>query len=176
MPIKRLIVALGVAGALVAPALSVTPAGAVGARVATRNCVASQLSVSHGTPNGAAGTIFIPIVFTNHGPACALWGVPAIQPVSGARHNPVGPLARNESMGEMPVRHVVKTGRSVSAAVGFTETGNYPSASCVAKKVSGVLVTLGSFVSRRYVALSDTVCTKRSSVSTRLLVAGVTGN
>jgi len=139
------------------------------------NCVSSQIKVSHGPAQGTAGTTYYAIVFTNKGAACALWGVPTIQPVKGAAHHAVGPMARSLSMGMMPVRQVVAKGHSVSVAIGVTDTGNYTPSACVAAKADGILVALGSFVHSTYVHLPISVCTKLTSVTTKLIVPGMTG-
>jgi hypothetical protein len=140
------------------------------------NCVPAQIAVTHGAANGAAGTIYYPIVFTNTGATCAIFGVPAIQPVAGTPHHPVGPLAQSLSMGQMPARHVIAKGQSVSVAFGVTETGNFTPSTCVARSASGVTVTLGTFVTPRFVHLPITVCSKRSSTTTKLITPGVTGH
>ncbi len=142
------------------------------------NCAPTQLRVSLGQSEGAAGTIYYPIVFTNHGGTCAIWGVPAVQPVrGGATHSrvPVGPAARNNSIGEMPVRHVLPTGRSVSDGLGVAESANYPARDCVAKWAGAIIVRLGTFVPGTELPLKISVCTKVASVSTRLIVSGATG-
>jgi hypothetical protein len=135
-----------------------------------KSCVSRNLRITLGTAQGTAGTIYYPIVFTNLGPfACSIFGVPAIQPVSGVHHRPVGPPARSLSMGEMPALHTLAKGQSVSVAFGVVETGNYAPSTCVAKAASGVQVSIGSFVHSRYVRLPINVCTARASTTTKLL-------
>ena len=129
-----------------AGATAVTPASA--AMVA--NCRATQLHLSVGQPSGAAGT-------SSHSRA----------------H--VGPSARNESMGEMGVRHVVAPGKSVSDAFGVTDTLNYSAATCRPRWAGGIEVTLGDFLRHGYVALRISVCTRLASTRTQLIVAGATG-
>jgi len=168
------VLSTGLIGA--AGAAGVTPASA--AMVA--NCRATQLHLSVGQPSGAAGTSWYPVVFTNTGTAaCAIWGVPQIQPVlGGASHSRahVGPSARNESMGEMGVRHVVAPGKSVSDAFGVTDTLNYSAATCRPRWAGGIEVTLGDFLRHGYVALRISVCTRLASTRTQLIVAGATGD
>ena len=154
--------------------LGVASGDVVASAVAVPSCRPTQLIVSIGRPNGALGTIYYPIVFTNHGARCALWGVPRVQPV-GVGRRAVGPPARNESVGRMPVRHVVATKQSVSAALGVVETGNYPPSRCTARAVLGVEVSLPGFVPPTYRALRTTVCTRRVSTYILLVVAGTTG-
>ena len=120
-----------------------------------KNCVPNHLKVSMGTAQGTAGTIYHPIIVTNVGvTVCALWGVPSVQPVvGGATHSRVhvGPLARNVSMGEMPVRQTLKPAHSVSDAFGVTESGNYTKSTCLPKNAGAIIVTLGNFVGQAYV-------------------------
>jgi len=153
-------------------------ASSVVSATTVKNCLAAHLRVSVGQSQGTAGTIYYPIVFTNAGPACALWGAPAIQPVVGGpthSHVAVGPAARYLNMGAMPVRHVIATGKSVSGAFGVSESGNYTPSLCGAKTAHAIVVTLAGFVPSRYLPLTISVCTKRTSTTTRLLVAGTTG-
>lgn len=167
--LNRLVVSAMVAGAtLIVPSLGAS------ATTTTPSCAPAQMSVSLGHASGAAGTIYYPLVFTNHAGACAIWGVPAIQPVGDARR-PVGPRARNASIGEMPARHVLAHGRAVSVGFGVSETGNYSRASCAPRLARGVVVSLAPFVKPTYVALVISVCTRVASTSTRLLTPGVTG-
>ena len=174
---KRVLVAAGLsASSLVAGGTVAFSAATAASATSVKNCVPSQITVTHGSANGAAGTVHYPIVFTNTGATCAIFGVPAVQPVAGSAHHVVGPLARSLSMGEMPVRHVIAKGQSVSVAFGVTEAGNFTPSTCVMRSANGVVVTLGTFVSSRYVHLPIVVCTKRTSITTRLITAGVTGS
>jgi hypothetical protein len=161
-----------VAGA--APFAALASMGAASAASVTPSCAATQLSVTIGRAQGTAGTTYYPIVFTNRGGTCAIWGVPAIQPVATGRRA-LGPMAHNTSVGMMPVRHVIKYGQAVSVAFGVVETGNYPAASCAPRRAVGVSVSLGSFLPATYRPLSITVCTLRASTTTRLLASGVNG-
>jgi len=175
--LSSLLVAIGlVAGVLITGAgvlaVAVAPAGGVN----VKSCLSKNLKVSLGNVQGTAGTIYHPIVFTNVGSfACTIFGVPVIQPVSGVGHRAIGPPARNLSMGEMPAIHLLAVGRSVSVAFGVTETGNYTRSTCVPRTADGVMVSVGSFLHSRYVHLPIDVCTKRTSISTKLITAGTTG-
>ena len=148
-----------------------TPAGATN----VANCVSSQLTLTHGRSQGTAGTTYVPIVVTNHRGTCAIWGVPAIQPVIGATHRALGPIARNLSMGEMAARQLIAKGASVSVAFGVVDTGNYSPSTCVARRANGVKVSLGGFFAHRFVGFPLTVCTKITSTTTRLLAKGSRG-
>jgi hypothetical protein len=171
---RACLAAVAVAGLLVAGdgALEATPAAASTAPA----CVSSHILISHGKSLGAAGTTFVPIVFTNRGAACTIWGVPTINPVTSASpHQKVGPASRNTSMGEMAALHTLQRGQSVSTAFGVADTGNYVATSCHAVRASGVTVTMGTFFRESYIALPITVCTKFSTTTTRLVSAGRNG-
>lgn len=174
---KRLLVAvaLGATVITIAPVGSVTVGAAPAPRIVDGNCRAAQLSVSLGASEGAAGTIYYPIVFTDHGGACWIWGVPSIQAVVGKHHHPQGPPATNMSRGEMPARHRLVRGGAVSVGFGVAESGNYPASACRARNASGVVVSLAPFTRATYVALRISVCTRLASTRTQLIVAGRTG-
>ena len=71
---RAVLVGVTVAAGVATPTIG---AGAATPRVAVHSCTPSAMGVSRGTSQGAAGTIYYPLVFTNHGPACAIWGVPS---------------------------------------------------------------------------------------------------
>lgn len=144
------------------------------AAAATPTCRSSQLRVSLGAAQGATGTLYRPVILTNAGGTCALWGAPAIQPVNGARR-PVGPASRSASVGEMPVRHVLTHGQSVSAPFGVVPVTNYPSARCRAASAAGIRVSLLPFLHPIYLRIALRSCTLQASTSTGLLVAGPRG-
>ena len=155
---------------------AVPPSGAASTpRTAGTNCQPAQLRVSIGRADGAAGTIYHPIVFTDLGGDCWIWGVPRVQPVVGRAHHPLGPTAANASIGQLPARHLLRRGAAVSDGFGVAETGNYPLSRCRARNASGVVVSLEPFVRPTYLALRISVCTLRASTHTQLLVAGRTG-
>ncbi len=156
----------------VAPLLTgAVRAGAAG----VPSCVSAQLVVHVGRPSGAAGTIYHPLILTNRGGTCVLWGVPVIQPVAGPAGRPVGPAARNASIGQMPARHVLGRGASVADAFGVSEVGNYPPARCRAARAWGVVISLRPFLAPRRVRLTSAVCTRQASTTTRMVTPGVTG-
>ncbi len=138
-------------------------------------CASAQLVVYVGVSSGTAGTIYYSLVLTNRRAACVLWGVPAIQPVAGPTGRALGPPARNASVGQMPARHVVARGSSVSVAWGVSEVGNYPPARGRAAHAWGVTIALRPFLAPRRVRLASAVCTRLASTTTRLVAPGVTG-
>lgn len=139
-------------------------------------CTPSGLSVHVGKPQGTAGTSYYPLIFTNTGTSsCTIFGVPGVQPVSGANRTALGPAATSTSMGMMPALHTLAHNASVSSAIGVVDTGNYTASTCAAQTANGIIVHLGTFVLARFEPVSWSVCTKRSSVTTRLLAPGTNG-
>lgn len=152
---------------------------AIAAAATVRNCVASHLRVSLGAARGHLGTVVQPVVITNAGPACVIFGVPMIQPVVGGASRSrvhVGAPARNLSMGEMAALHVVATGSSVSDAFAVMKVSDWSFSACRPERADGVLVSMGQFVPRVYVPIKITVCTKVPSTGTRLITSGTTGS
>ncbi|MFI5035360.1 MAG: DUF4232 domain-containing protein [Acidimicrobiales bacterium] len=141
----------------------------------TPSCKPAQMVVSRGAAQGTAGTIYYPIIFTNTGGTCTIFGVPHIQPVVGPMHHALGPAAGNASMGEMPALHRLARGQSVSVGYGVTESGNFSVASCHPKTANGILVSLTPFVKSTFVKMTISVCTSRVSTHSRLLSPGKLG-
>jgi len=138
-------------------------------------CTSSQIHVTVGRFQGAAGTNFAPLIFTNSGTTCTLSGVPAVQPIADAvALRPVGPAAVSDSKGMMPSLHTLRKGGSVSALIGFGDTLNYTPATCKPATIGGIEVSLGNVVNR-VVRLSGSVCTRVPSVHTRLITDGAKG-
>jgi hypothetical protein len=72
-------------------------------------------------PNGAAGTVYYPLEFTNLGSTtCTLTGYPGVAAVNGAGHK-LGPAALRTGM---PVHTVtLKAHQTVHAMLGISDTG-----------------------------------------------------
>lgn len=139
-------------------------------------CSSSTIRVTVGRANGAAGTIYHPIIFTNRSAgACLISGVAALQPGNaGKDFVAVGPPATSDSMGMMGVLITLAPGQSASDDMGVVETGNYTASTCHPVTVNAVAVRLGSISST--VSFGPySVCRARSSTTTRLLNRGTQG-
>ncbi len=138
-------------------------------------CRSSQLAMSVGGMNGAAGTIYHALVFRNVSTsACVVTGIPTVHPLrSFAAGDYLGPRARPENVAGLglPIRLV--PGARASAAFGVTETANYPRATCAPAPAVGVAVTVSG--ARGVLRLAFSTCTKLVSTSIRGVVAGVHG-
>jgi hypothetical protein len=111
---------------------------------------------------GAAGTDYRPIVFTNTGgTACLIKGTPGVQPVSGSTHTRIGPASRRnvQAGAGRTIRLAAKKGEAY-AIYGMGDQ-SLPS-SCDPHSTDGVIVHLHG-VAPMFVALSagwNQICTK----------------
>ncbi len=170
MNVRTTLIASLLLSTVAVPLSASLPTAAFGVGVAP--CTGAQLRVSFGHPDGTAGTIYYSLTFTNTGERCSLSGVPSVQPVADSvALLPIGPAARNMSMGQMGVLHMLSKGQSTSASIGFIETGNYTPSTCRPSTIHFIVTSLGAVTNRRVGTGPLSVCTKRSSVTTRLLGA-----
>ena len=146
---------LAVAGALTATAIWAAPAGA--GSTAPR-CRAAEMSAGLANPEGAAGSLYIKIVFRSRsGHRCVLAGRPGVSFVAGDDGHQVGSSARRNL--DRPVVVVtLDPGERAKALLRISNQGNYPAARCKPKKARGLRVyPPGSFVAM-YIPDAQTVC------------------
>ncbi len=144
-------------------------------------CVASALKVALGQSEGAAGTIYYPLVITNiASTGCTLSGIPRVQPVTGATasaaHAPVGPKAGLRDLSASGYGQLIRLAprARVSANYGVTESANYPSSRCAPADFAGVTVLLGG-IGHWWVSLKASTCTKLTSTFVSGVVPTVNG-
>jgi hypothetical protein len=138
-------------------------------------CRAAQLTDTLGQSQGALGTIYVPVVFTNTTvDTCTLRGHPKVTSVHGATHAQVGPAAASDP-GTARTIWVQPFGGTASAALGVVETGNFPASACVPKSASGVRVTPPHTGHATVLAYPHTVCTHLASTHVSAVVAGSLG-
>lgn len=98
----------------------------------TAECTTTMLHVKIGSSNGAAGTIYYDVVFTNVGSApCFVAGYPGVSLVSAASTSgsQIGADAKRDSV--TPTKQVVlAAGQVAHAVLGVAEAGNFPSSKC----------------------------------------------
>ncbi len=112
------------------PSSPASPASASAAGLA--ECVTSALKVKVGSGNGAAGTIFYSLDFTNtSGSTCFVEGYPGVSLVSAGSNSgsQIGADAKREST--VTVKQIVLApGKTAVAQLGIAEAGNFPASSC----------------------------------------------
>ena len=161
------VAALAAAGAAVALATASASAGAAVAHRAaapiTPSCATAQLGIKFiNKPNGAAGTIFYPVRFTNKGThACTLRGYPGVSAVSSTGAQIGKPAGRSGN----PVKTVtIAPKKSAGTMVGFAHTANFPAAKCKPVTARGLRVippnqTASVILKRKFSACSGTSVT-----------------
>jgi hypothetical protein len=146
------------------------------ALVAPAPCHSSWLRVGLGRGQGAAGTIYVPLVFRNASRfTCSLLGYPGVSSVAGADGHRVGaPAARDHAT---PVRRVVLApGARASALFAEAQPLNYPRPRCRPVQTLGLRIyppnqRAALFLPWRHLACSTTLVTTR----VRAVVRGTTG-
>ncbi len=136
------------------PTQATTPPGRAG-------CPTTALTVSLGPGNGAAGSSYYPIEFTNSSSAaCSLYGYPGVSFVatSGAQ---VGAAATEDPT--YPRQLVMLSpGRTVHAELRVTDAQNYPPSTCQPATVSRLRIFPPGQTSPLYISFTATACLNAS--------------
>jgi hypothetical protein len=102
-------------------------------------CRTSNLKLSLGKREGAAGSTYVQLVFTNTGrSACSLHGFPGVSYVTGDEGRQVGAAANWSGHKGSPV--VVGPGEMATADLQETDIENFPAKACHPTKVRGLRV------------------------------------
>ena len=114
--------------------------------------------------NGAAGTIFYHLEFTNlSGQACTLQGFPFVFAVNLAGHQIGNRAVLNHAF---PANSVtVGNGKTIHAVLGIADTGNFPTAACKPVTAAGleVFAPIGINEVGRTVPFPFSACSTRGS-------------
>ncbi|MDI9901678.1 DUF4232 domain-containing protein [Rhodococcus sp. IEGM 1409] len=101
-------------------------------------CAIGELNVTLGQPSGAAGSVELPVVFTNTGDrTCTLDGFPGVSYVTGASGNEVGAAAGRSGSGSLVS---LAPGSAATSLVRATNVENYPADQCGVTDVAGLRV------------------------------------
>ena len=141
--------------------------------VTSTTCATKDLTLSIGAGNGAAGSIYEPLRFTNNAAsACTLDGYPGVSFVTEGSGDQVGaPASRNP---QHPAKTVtLAPGASAEAVLQVVDHGNYGPDQCKATGVSGLRVYPPGNKDAAYVAF-DTAATACSTNVAQLTVEAVT--
>jgi hypothetical protein len=106
------------------------PAPVASAPTGVPQCPTSALRVSMGQANGAAGSIYYPLVLTNASTAaCTMFGYPGVSFVTGTSGRQIGGAAvRNPTFAAQLV--TLSPGASAHAALQVVVAQNYPTSIC----------------------------------------------
>lgn len=156
---------------LVAVAAAVTTPAAQADPPPVTPCSTAALTPSLGPPQGAAGTVFYPLILKNSGGStCSMSGYPGVSFIAGSDNHPVGAAAAQESDTVGTV--VIDPGQATSANLGIANAGNFPE-DCNPAPVSGLQVTLPGQSDPVIVGHADTACA--SSTYSTLRIGPFTG-
>ena len=151
--------------ALSSPASSPGNPGAAGTGCATRD-----LKVSVGTSQGAAGSIYQVIDFTNtSGAACTLFGYPGVALAGGTPVTQIGAAAAR-STGSSARLVTLAPGKTANAVLRITQAANYPESRCMPKASTHLQIYPPNETTRVYLAYKATAC---SSSEVNILTIGV---
>ena len=136
-----------------APATSLSPAVA-----GPPPCATSGLNVTLGASNGAAGSVYQTIVFTNtSGATCTLLGYPGVSLVSAPPYTQIGLAAQRSST--TPVTTVtLASGATANAVLRVVDALNFGSATCGPTKAAFLRVYPPNQTAPVYLADASEVC------------------
>lgn len=123
-------------------------------------CPTSQLTVTLGAGNGAAGSAYFMLNFLNHGSAvCTLNGYPGVSYVTGSAGTQVGAAAsRVATPGATQQSVKLAPGKSANATLREINVGNYPSATCTPTPVLGLRIYPPGQTAAAFIPQTGTGC------------------
>jgi len=132
---------------------STSPAGAAA-------CATSALHVTQGTPQGYAGGIYQPIIFTNaSGASCTLYGYPGVSLVSAPPYTQIGLAAKRSST--TPVKLItLAPGAAATSVVHIVDAGNFSPSTCSPVKAAYLRVYPPNQTVPVYLANTSQTCSK----------------
>jgi Protein of unknown function (DUF4232) len=154
----------GTAPSSPSPTASSSPTPSSPAQATVANCLSSDLQAKLGQSQGAAGTFYQVVVFTNtSNAACTLYGYPGVSFVTGVGGHVIGaPARRNTALGDELV--TLQPGAQASSLVGVEDVGAIPPSKCHVGKADWLQVYPPGDTGALYVQYSAQVCTNASEV------------
>jgi Protein of unknown function (DUF4232) len=129
---------------------------------AVAGCTTGELTAALGSPNGAAGSTYFTLTFTNQGSVtCNLFGYPGVSYVAGSAGAQVGsPAARDASVGGQATQTtvVLPPGGVGHAILRQVDVSAYPTATCEPTPVLGLRIYPPGQLTALFVPQSTTGC------------------
>jgi hypothetical protein len=114
------------------PATTLTPGGR------TARCSTSALRIALGSPQGAAGSTYTPLTFTNTGKvACTLYGFPGVSFLDATGRQIGVPASRDPRPSALVT---LAPGRTAVATSAVAQAANYPSQLCHAAPAAAIRI------------------------------------
>jgi hypothetical protein len=140
-------------------------------------CLASNLTGSLGTSQGAAGTLYQDVVLTNNSAAsCTLFGYPGASFVTGQGGSQIGAPANRNSMSPAALVTLPPAGQA-NFLIALTDVGVYPPSACQPTTVSWLRVYPPGDYGSLYVSYATQTCALSTKVvmTVSTVRAGLTG-
>jgi hypothetical protein len=159
------------ASASASASATATGSGGTGAGSGTlAGCSTGDLRAKAGAAQGAAGSLYQIIDFTNvSGTACTLYGYPGVALAAG---NPVQQVGAGASRSTVASATVVtlEAGQTANTLLRITQAGNYPAGTCKPKATAYLQIYPPNQTAPMYLQYASTGC---ASVQVSLLSIGV---
>ncbi len=125
-------------------------------------CPTSALQVSMGQGNGAAGSTYYPLDFTNaSGDACTLFGYPGVSFVTGVGGAQIGRAAsRNPALASEPV--TIPAGGVAHSSLQVVNAENFPNAICHRVRAHWLKIYPPNQTAPLYVSFTAPACARRA--------------
>lgn len=161
-------------GSTVVPPPTTPPASLSPAVTGPAPCATSDLNVTLGPSNGAAGSVYQTIVFTNtSGATCTLYGYPGVSLVSAPPYRQIGLAAQRSST--TPVTTItLASGATASAVLRVVNALNFGAATCSPTKGAFLRIYPPNQTAPVYLADAAEVCAQ--PVQTLFISAVQTGS
>ena len=154
----------------VSPRATVAAVPSGGAGGGPAGCATRDLQAKAGVSQGAAGSLYQVIVFTNISAAtCTLYGYPGVSLAAGTPATQVGQAASRSTVAG-PSTVTLAPGKNANALLRITQALNYPSATCSPTKTTYLQIYPPNQTTPIYLAYTATGC---ASTSVNLLSIGV---
>jgi hypothetical protein len=120
-------------------------------------CKAADLKLGVGQSEGAAGTVYRSVLFTNKGNrSCTIQGFPGVSYVTGDDGHQVGPAAVR--VGAKGAVITLAPGATAQAPVGFTQVRNFDPAACKPTSVKGLRIYPPHDTASMFLPMDGTGC------------------
>jgi Domain of unknown function (DUF4232) len=125
-------------------------------------CPTSALQVSIGPGNGAAGSSYYPLDFTNtSGAACTLFGYPGVSFVTGVGGTQIGRAAsRNPALASEPV--TIPAGGVAHTTLQVVNAANFPRADCHPVTAHWLKIYPPNQTAPLFLSFTATACARRA--------------
>ncbi|MGO9079266.1 MAG: DUF4232 domain-containing protein [Streptosporangiaceae bacterium] len=165
--VTRTATASAPATAAASPAPTSSGAASPAASQASSACPTSALSVKLGVSQGAAGSVYQVIDFTNIGSStCTLYGFPGVSFTTGTSSSQVAGLPAAEDHTTARQLITLAPGATGNALLRIVNAENYPASRCTPVSTTYIQVYPPNQTTAAYIAYKSQTCTKKIRILT----------